>query len=262
MNLNIKAVPLDLGFPNPEIKNTPTVFIGKITIGKEDLEKLESKIPRELYLFGTYINAGMTQYGDSRRHEFIVTEKNLETGENVQHFLAQNNSVMYKTENDQTLDECVDMLKKKDILYLHRAPKWKVQEANIPTYQDKLFYFSTQFYLPENSVNKEHLGWGLTVFVFLFVTAQEELLVQILTQYTSDQTAEDHYKLEEMMAEFDAGYNKPEIVNQLIKKGDKYFHEYVLAHKRSNRHTLESLLTFAKTKKMKDEIVKRLRLVF
>jgi hypothetical protein len=48
-------------------------------------------------------------------------------------------------------------------------------------------------------------------------------------------------------------------VHQLLKKGDKYFHEYVMEHKRTNRQTLESLLTFAKTKKMATEITKRLK---
>jgi hypothetical protein len=261
MNLNIKAIPLDLGFDNPQIKNSPTVFIGKITLGKDELHKLESKIPRELYLFGAVVKTGEIHfhYGEVKRLELVAIEINLETNETTQHFLAQNDSVMFKRKQDPTDFECADMIKKKDILFLHRAPRWKVSEASIPKYDNKLFYFSTQFYIPENEVNKKYLGWGETIFVFLFVTEQDELLIQIYEEDTSEQSAEEHYKLEEMMMEFDACYNIPEKVHRLIEKGDKYFHEYVLEHKRINRKTLESLLIFAKTKKMKDEITKRLK---
>jgi hypothetical protein len=262
MNLNIKEEPLDLGFPNPEIKGIPTLFIGKIILGQEELEKLESKIPRELYFFGAVVKTGEVhfKYGELKRLELMLVEKNLETKESIHYHLTQHNTIMYKITSDKTDDyECVDMLKKKDILYLHRAPKWKASEASIPKYKEKLFYFSTQFYIPENNTNREHLGWGETLYVFLYATETDKLLVEVFIQDTSGQTAEDHYQLEDMMAEFDASYNNPDKVHQLLKKGDKYFHEYVMEHKRTNRQTLESLLTFAKTKKMATEITKRLK---
>lgn len=262
MNLNIKEEPLDLGFPNPEIKGTPTLFIGKITLGQEELTQLESKIPRELYLFGAVVKTGEVhlKYGELKRLELILVEKNLETKESIRYHLAQNNSIMYKSASDKTDNyECVDMLKKKDILYLHRAPKWKASEASIPKYKERLFHFSTQFYIPENKTNKAHLGWDETLYVFLCATENDKLLVEVFVQDTSGQTAEDHYKLEEMMAEYDASYNNPDKVHQLLKKGDKYFHEYVLEHKRTKRQTLESLLSFTKTKKMVTEITKRLK---
>jgi len=264
MNLNINEEPLDLGFPNPEIKGVPTLFIGKITLGQEELEKLESKIPRELYFFGAVVKTGEVhfKYGELKRLELMLMEKNLETKESIQYHLAQNNSIMYKSASDKTDNyECVDMLKKKDILYLHRPPKWKASDASIPKYNEKLFYFSTQFYIPENKTSKTHLGWDETLYVFLYATENDKLLVEVFIQDTSGQTAEDHYKLEEMMAEYDASYNKPDKVHQLLKKGDKYFHEYVLEHKRTNRQTLENLLTFAKTKKMETEVRKRLALM-
>lgn len=262
MNLNIKEEPLDLGFPNPEIKGIPTLFIGKIILGQEELEKLESKIPRELYFFGAVVKTGEVhfKYGELKRLELMLVEKNLETKESIHYHLTQHNTIMYKITSDKTDDyECVDMLKKKDILYLHRAPKWKASEASIPKYKEKLFYFSTQFYIPENNTNREHLGWDETLYVFLYATETDKLLVEVFIQDTSGQTAEDHYRLEDMMAEFDASYNNPDKVHQLLKKGDKYFHEYVMEHKRTNRQTLESLLTFAKTKKMATEITKRLK---
>ncbi|RQO66424.1 hypothetical protein DBR43_29870 [Pedobacter sp. KBW06] len=265
MNLNIKEdEALDLGFANPEIKGTPTLFVGKIILGQEELEKLESKIPRELYLFAAVVKTGEVhfKFGELKRLELILVEKNLETGESIQYHLTQHNSIMYKNVSDHTDNyECVDMLKKKDILYLHRAPKWKASEASIPKYKEKLFYFSTQFYIPENKTNKTHLGWDETLYVFLYATETDQLLVEIFIQDTSGQTAEDHYKLEEMMAAYDACYNNPDKVHQLLKKGDKYFHDYVLEHKRTSRNTLESLLTFAKTKKMETEVSKRLALM-
>lgn len=265
MNLNIKGENVDLSFPNPYIKSVPTVYIGKIELGQEEIVTLKTKTKRELFLFGATIqvkiNMSSGEMIEGKRLEFIVLERNLDTNQITEHHLAQHDSVMYKRKEDKTGEAAVDMLMitKQQIPYLHRKPRWKSSEADIPEIGNQLFYFASQFYFPINKVNKEYFICGETAYVFLHVTEKDELLVQIFTQDMSEQTAEDHYRLEEMMAEYEHNYNNLNIVRNLIQRGDKYFYEYILESKRTNRQVLEILLEFAKTKKMKTEIEKRLK---
>ena len=80
MNLNSKEENIDLGFPNPEIKETPTVFIGKIELTGETAKILSTPIQRKLYIFGASVKTGEVslKYGELKSVEFIVLEKNLE----------------------------------------------------------------------------------------------------------------------------------------------------------------------------------------
>lgn len=259
MDIHEKKILLDIDFP--EIKGSPTVFIDKIILDKSELEVLNSSTFRELYIFGAIVKTGEVhlEFGELKRLEFVVIEKKIETNEFVQHHLAQYNSVMYKCDRDRTSGESVDMLKADDILYLKRLPKWKASEASIPKYKDKLFYFCSQIYLPKNKTTKQYLTWGTTIFVFLCVTEVDELLMQIFEQDTSAQTAEDHYRLEEQMFEFDENYSKIENVKKIIQEGDKLLHSYILNHKRTNKEILELLLEHGKSKAFKNGVLKKLK---
>jgi hypothetical protein len=259
MNIHEKVINLDIDFP--EIDGNPTVFIDKIILEKTELEILNSSVSRELYIFGAIVKTGEIhwKFGELKRLEFIVVEKKSETNEFIHHHLVQDESVMYKRKKDLTASECVDMLKKKDILCLRRLPKWKASDAGIPKYGDKLFYFCSQIYLPENKTTKQYMSWGTTIFVFLHVTEEDELLVQIFTQDTSLQTAEDHYRLEEQMLQFDKNYLKIEVVEKLIKKGDKFLHEYILNHKKTTKEILALLLEDGNSKAFKNEVLKKIK---
>ena len=259
--MNIKEQKVEIEIPNPEIEGNPSVYIGKISIGQNELNALNSSTHRELYIFGASVKTGEThpKFGEITRLELMVVEKKMETNEIIHHHLAQYNySVMYKREFDKTAYKCVDMLKKKDILYLSKPPLWKATEASIPMFGDKLFHFCAQIYLPENNTTKQYLTWDTTLFVFLFVTEQDELLVQIFQQNTSQQTAEEHYKLEALMGEFEKNYTDIDKVEIIIRKGDKYLHDYILNHKRTNKQILELLLEYGKSKTFKNEVSKRI----
>ena len=260
--MNIKEQNIEMEIPNPEIKGQPSVYIGKISLGSAELHALNSSTPRELYIFGATVKTGEihSQFGELKRLELMIAEKKMATNEIIYHHLAQfNYSIMYKRKFDKTTSESVDMLKKKDILYLNKPPRWKASEASIPKYKNKLFYFCTQIYLPENKTTKQYLIWGATLFIFLFVTERDELLVQVFEQDTSQQTAEDHYKLEALMGEFEENYKNIDIVKEIIKKGDKYLHDYILNHKRTDKQILELLLEYGKSKTFKNEVSKRIR---
>lgn len=261
---NILEEKIDINIEYPKIKNTPTVFINKIIIDESKAELLKSSILRELYIFGAVVKTGeiSLKYGEIKQLEFVVVEKKLETDELIYHHLAQHRSVMYKRDFDDTEEECVDMLTldKVAMPYLKRKPKWKISEASIPTYNGNLFYFDSQIYIPENSTTTKCLGtWEETFYIFLYVTEEDELLIQIYTQETSVQTAEDHYKLEIEMGEFDRNYGNIEVVDKLIKKGDRFLHDYIINHKKTNNEILELLLKYGKSKKFKKEVTKRLK---
>jgi hypothetical protein len=253
--MNIKEQNIEMEIPNPEIKGQPSVYIGKISLGSAELHALNSSTPRELYIFGATVKTG-----ELKCLELMIAEKKMATNDIIYHHLAQfNYSIMYKRKFDKTTSESVDMLKKKDILYLNKPPRWKASEASIPKYKNKLFYFCTQIYLPENKTTKQYLIWGATLFIFLFVTERDELLVQVFEQDTSQQTAEDHYQLEALMGEFEENYKNIDIVKKIIKKGDKYLHEYILNHKRTDKQIWELLLEYGKSKAFKTEVSKRMK---
>ncbi len=246
----------------PTIKGNKTVYIDKITVDEKSCEILKTNTPRELYIFGASVKTGEVhfKFGELSRIEFAVVEKNLKTNTQTTHFLAQYNySIMYKREQDNTTYECVDMLKKKDIKFLNLKPRWKASEASIPKINNDLFYFAKQTFIPRNKITETYLTFEETFFTFLYVTEQDELIVQIFTQDTSAQTAEDHYKLEELIAKYREISNKPVEIEKLIKQGDKYFHEFVLETKPLKKETIESLIKFGKTKAIVSEAQKLLK---
>lgn len=57
---------------------------------------------------------------------------------------------------------------------------------------------------------------------------------------------------------FDSNYKSIDDIEILIKAGDKYLHQYIAEHKRSGKEILIVLLQYAKTKKLKQQILKRL----
>lgn len=261
LQLSSKEQAIALDIPHPEIKGQPTVFIDKITLSSAELEILGSHVARDIYLFGAMVKTGEVHsvFGELKRLELIAVERKTATGDGIFHHLAQHNSVMYKRDSDDTTTQCVDMLAKKDIRFLRRLPRWKASDASIPVYQQQLFYFCRQIYLPDNKTNRQYMTWEASLFVFLFVTEQDELLIQLFSQDTSEQTAEDHYRLEEMMLTFEQHYHDPVQVLSLIRQGDKYFHDYVLQHPKTNRETLALLLEYGKSKAFKAQVARKLR---
>jgi len=73
-----------------------------------------------------------------------------------------------------------------------------------------------------------------------------------------NQTAEDHYRLEEQMMTFEEHYKDLKIIQKLIKSGVKYLYQYIAENKHSNFEILTMLLASVKTKKLQKEIQTRL----
>lgn len=244
---------------NPKLNNEPTVFLGKFEIDNMLIPESPFLISREITVFGglrrTLRNDGRTD----KRIEFLVNEFNPNRGSSRQHHLAQHNSIMYKTPETPDEYECVDMLKKKDIKFLFSPPRWKKSEASIPLYGKSLYVFTKQFHAFESHINKEFFTWNKSCYVFIYVTNEDELSIQIFTQDTSTQTAEDHYKLEAKISEYERKFKCITTVETLLKSGDKHFHEYVLEHEsKTSIETLKLLLQYAKTKSLKMQIERKI----
>lgn len=257
IDMNGKDPMLDI--PWPEIQGNQAVFIERITLEQADLEILGSQIERELYLFGGTVDTGRVdpEYGALWRVDYLVVEKQLNSGALIYHPLSQNEEVMYSRKGEDARPVCVDMIKKKDILFLRRPPRWSASEASIPTCNGQMFHFCSQVYLPQTPTNRKYLTFVTTVFLFVHVLEQDELRVQIFAQDTSEQTAENHYRLESQMMRFDESYGDATVVLQLIRAGNKLLHEYLLNHPKAGKNTLELLAEHGKTKALKAEAAKR-----
>lgn len=237
-----------------------THFIGKIVFNPIDLKVLNSTTKRELYIFSHLITKNEKVnfvYRDVTRLEFTIVEKHIETQQTITHSLAQfvnANSCLYQSKTDIkiTSSECADMVSRKDILYLDRLPKWKVSEGEIPMYDNTPFYFCTQCFgfVPNGEIADE------VYYIFIKIKEDDQLLIQIHTQDISQQTAEQHYKLEEDIAVFNKNYNNTTIVEKLIKNGDKFLHEYILNHKKTTPQIADVLLKYAKSESFKKQVIK------
>ena len=257
--INMQGQDPMLDIPWPQIQGNQAVFIERITLAHTDLVILGSQIERALYLFGCKVNTGEVhpEYGELWRVHYLVIEKQLNSGALIYHPLSQNEEVMYSRKGEDARPVCVDMIKKKDIRFLRRPPRWNASQASIPTCDGQLFQFCSQVYLPQTATNRKYLTFATTVFLFVHVLEQDELRVQIFTQDTCEQTAEKHYWLESQMRRFDEDHNVPAVVLQLIRAGDKLLHEYLLNHPMASTHTLELLAEHGKTKALKAEAAKR-----
>ncbi len=258
MNVNIREETLDLGFENPNIKGQPSILIGQVALTKEELQTLGAKRTRELFVFAAKIPIPHPKYPNAWRMEFLVRE--AVSGEAVrEHSLFQNKSAFYEREDDRGDGASADMVKPKDIRHLRRRPKWKVSEAGIPVGRNGLYHFVSQFYVPSNPSTLKYFCADEAIFLFIDVQDDDALSIKIFCQDMSAQTAEDHYRLEEMMAEFDRHLNDQEKIESLIRRGDKDFHRFVLEHPRVRRDGLLSLLKHAKPKGLRTEIEKKLK---
>ena len=250
-----------LDIPWPLIKGNQAVFIERIALGQPELDILGSHIAKELYLFGARVKTGTIhpEYGELERVEFLIIEKPLSCAKPIDHPLSQHDSVMYSREGEDIDYVCVDMIKKKDIRFLRRPPKWKASEASIPLHNGQFYHFHSQIHLPENPITRQYLTFATTLFLFVCIAEHDELRVQIFTQDTSQQTAEDHYLLESQMMRFDQHHDEAETVLQLITSGSKHLHDYILNHPNVSKHALELLAEHGKTKALKTYAAKKAR---
>lgn len=259
MNLTIDEARVDLGFANPLIENRTSILIGRIALSADDMHRLGGEAARELFVFGAKVPMPPDpRFGDSWRNEFSVIE--ALPGEAVrEHRLAQRGTLMFVVEGETENYEMVDMLAPGDIRFLHRRPSWKATDASIPLGGNGLYHFARQFYVGETASALEYFGAGSSVYVFLESRPDDRLSVQIFVQDMSEQSAEDHYRLEAMMAQFDRHRGDGEKIHKLIREGDRDFHAYVMEAANVQRETLEYLLKHVRGKRQQAQVLKLLK---
>ncbi len=242
---------------NPEIDGSPSIHLGQLRIKLDEAAVLGIRSARTIDVFGAKVYTGEERKGVPLfRNALLVVD---DTGTvRTEHHLAQRNHTIYHAAGDTPRSEIGDMLAIDRVRRLHRPPKWKHADAEIPLHGNETFFFLVQFYAKRSRSTSEYFGNGQTIYLFA-VADGDALKFQAFLQDTSEQTAEDHYRLEEQMMEFDRDYRDIDKVEALIKAGDGNLHRYIAEHARSREEILVALLRHARTKRMKQQIQKRLR---
>lgn len=145
-------------------------------------------------------------------------------------YLGQRRSVEYTHKDCNERALVVSNMKKKEYSTLPRigsAPVWKKANMGWPITEGRPMVFIGQVTLPENDVTSQYLTCFKSIFVFL---AQEdgEYIAKIVTQQADQQTAEEHYALEELVDSYAEIRTNDKSVIALLRKGGIWAEEYIL----------------------------------
>ena len=279
-NPNVREQPVALGFANPPIAGQPSVLVGSIHLSETAMALLGGGALRTLHVFGARVPSPRPGYPDAWCQHFAVAECPGEPGHTAPpqavHHLWQSNSVAYRNPADADETYGADMPEVNTHLRcVGLRPRWKASEAAIPllrgelqregdslhfTWHDLVLYtFIHQWYVPATATARRLLGGGNTVYLFGARRTDGTLSWQIMCQDMSAQTAEDHYRLEEQLAEYTQHHRNAPRVDALVRQGDQHLHEALLAHRHIHPHTLQSLAQHAKTKALRTQALARLQ---
>lgn len=244
----------------PTIEGQPSVLLAQWALRAEDATTLGVTSAREFFVYGA--KAPAPAYGpDAWRSEYAVRERRAD-GATLQHHLAQregHRSAMWIAADADNADEMADMVAPSAIACLTAKPRWKRDAGAIPVRADGgLYVFLKQFYVPDRADIRALFHGGFSLFLFATPRDGDGLELALFEQDMSEQTAEDHYRLEERIGRFLAAPRDLASVEALIRAGDPHFHAFVLESPHSTRPVLEALLAHAKTQALKKAIQKRI----
>lgn len=241
---------------NPPISGSPSVLLGQLQLSAEEAKAVGAISARSIKVFGAKVDTGQIWDGIKLFcNQLLVIDDTANTRTKYQ--LAQHNNTVYSVSDDQVCEQVGDMFEIGKIRCLNRPPKWKHADASIPMCDGETWFFLGQFFAAKSKLINHYFGSGQSIYLFALASG-DTLKFQAFMQDTSEQTAEDHYRLEEQMMAFDRDYKSIDKVEVLIKAGDKYLHQYIAEHKRSSQETLTVLLQYVKTKSLKQQIIKGL----
>lgn len=244
----------------PTIAGQPSVLLAQWALRAEDAAALGVTCAREFFVYGA--KAPVAAYGpDAWRSEYAVHEQRAD-GTTLQHHLAQrerHRSAMWIAADADNTDEMADMVAPSAIACLTAKPRWKRDAGAIPVRADGTMYvFLKQFYVPNRADIRAQFHGGFSLFLFATRRTGDDLELALFEQDMSEQTAEDHYRLEQHIGDFLAAPRDLASVEALIRAGDLHFHAFVLESPHSDRPVLEALLKHAKTQALKKAIQKRI----
>ena len=248
----------------PTLDDAPTLFIAQWSIRRDDPSVPDSFPDTDIYLFG-----GRRLYPPEKlpahlRHEpsytieFKLVDYSVQTSTISERHLWQHDTIPYCEVDDPGNYQCVDMMSKKDFRYIWRKPRWKPSEASWPCTNSKPMLFVGQVLVRENDVTRQYFTWDTVIFLFVDEIDVGVMRFSIFTQDIGIQTAEDHYKAEELMWLFESNRSDDAVVARCIKEGDRYVHEFILEHNGVTNYALQLLAKNGKNKSIRTAAQRKL----
>ncbi len=140
--------------------------------------------------------------------------------------------------------------------WLTRKPRWTEDDREWPFVGLTPTLFIAQTHVPETPVTAGLVGGEM---VFLFAGKQADAMeYRILPQECGQQTAEAHYRAEELMAAYEQNPSDLKAIERIIKQGDKWVHAFIVGQPNLSTQTLSLVATSGKGKEVKDRAKKRL----
>lgn len=170
------------------------VFIRRFSTPREGSQE------RHVYLFGARYSlldalVGGEALGDGYFVEYFVVTRSLDGDDWTAHRLLQRESVTFSES-----DESQDYVPAADVNHpltpsTADAPAWETTEAFWPTVRGAPMRFVGQAELPENTVTRELLTWGINVYLF-WAEVNGKDCFKLVMQETEFQSAREHYEAE------------------------------------------------------------------
>ena len=142
--------------------------------------------------------------------------------------------------------------------WLSHRPRWAEAEGMWCYRANQPMVFLGQVPSPEDETVPDGAPQGDMLYLF-FDRAGSGLEFQVIAQMCGGQTAEAHYRLEEQLARFQEMGGGPKAANELVQKGDRWAHRFLLDLPELARQTLELLVKQGATRQLKDEAAARLK---
>lgn len=174
------------------------------------------------------------------------------------HHLAQRQSTPWCESGGVDEPERLDMMSKKQAVpFLFQKPKWRRSEAEWPTAHGELMLFIGQVFTPENDITSEYLSSDM---LYLFAAGSDTggLQFAMTVMDVSEQSAEDHYKTEELMLALESTGWSREAVEGAVQQGDAYTHEFMLEHVDVTEQALVELARGGRNQQIRKAAQKRL----
>lgn len=176
------------------------VFLGKVDFDRRGLGGDVGETTA--FVFGFKIELAMARCAEASLPNghflsFIVVETRPDQ-DVVRHVLKQTESVTYSASPEVRDYEIAAEMTSKVMPCLAAKPSWKPEDGYWPKENGVPMHFLKQWRIPRSEAAQVYFVASLDVFLFAAFRSNRELAFKITTQVTGDQTAEDHYRDEEL----------------------------------------------------------------
>jgi hypothetical protein len=142
-------------------------------------------------------------------------------------------------------------------VWISHRPRWTEDEGEWCFIAGKPMIFVGQTAVPEGKDTPEDAPAGEMIYLFFDQTVSGREF-KVIAQTCGEQTADDHYWLEEQIARFHQLGEAPQAANELVRKGDKRAHRFLLDRADLAKETLQLLAKQGATRQLREEARARL----